>query len=47
MYIVYVNHLSGGGSCNRVGVYIVYVHHPSGGGSCNRVGGLYCVCPSP
>ena len=42
-----VYHLSGGGSCNSVGVYIVSVYHLSGDGSCNRVGGAYCVCPSP
>ena len=46
MHIVYVHHLSAGGSCNSVGVYIVYVHHLSGDRSCNRVGGVYCVCPS-
>ena len=33
MYIVYVHHLSGGGSCNRVRVHIVSVHHLSGGGN--------------
>ena len=43
---MYAHHLSGGGSCNRVGVYIVSVHHLSGGGSCNRVGGVYCACLS-
>ena len=46
MYIVYVLQLSGGRSCNSVGVYIVSVYHLSAGGSCNIVGGVCCVCLS-